>query len=335
MKLATKYRPTKWEDIIEQKSITTILKNQIEFKKLKNSYMLVGGSGCGKTTTGKLIATGLNAELKEVDAASNSGVDNIRDLLEWANKRSIFSEYKVIILDEVHMLSQAAFNALLVTLEEPPQYTIFILCTTDPQKIPMTIQNRCQRYNFTKISYQGIIMQLTKICENEQFIYNLDALDYISKLSNGSMREAITLLDQVDSYSPGNISIENTINALGKYSYDYFFDIANNLLDGNEKGVLKILNDYISDGKDLSLFVEQYLEFCTDIIYYCHFQDCSLTHIPVSYEDRIKNLINFDNPTNYYNYVSSKMLQLKNMIKNDYNIKTTIEVTMLQIARCQ
>ena len=163
VKLASKYRPITWEDVVEQRSIVASLKNQIEFKKMRNSYMFVGSSGCGKTTCAKVFASQLNAELKEVDAASNSGVDNIRDLLEWAGKRSVFAEYKTIIIDEAHMLSQAAFNALLITLEEPPQYTIFILCTTDPQKIPMTIQNRCQRYNFTKISYPNIIKQFRDV----------------------------------------------------------------------------------------------------------------------------------------------------------------------------
>ena len=332
--LGNKYRPIDWNDVVEQDSIVTILNRQIETGNVRNSYMFTGKSGGGKTTCARVFANKLGSIPIEVDAASNSGVDNIRLIIEDAQERSISSKYKVYIIDECHMLSNAAWNAILKTIEEPPKYTIFIFCTTDPQKVPATILNRVQRYNFTNISVKGILDRLMYVCIKENYECEESALDYIAKLADGSMREALSLLGQVADYST-TINMDNVIEVLGNYSYNYFFQLANSLLDGDESKVLSIINNYFNEGRDLKLFVDQYMDFNLDVIKYSLFKDCSALNIPNNLQADLNNIINFDNPSKYYNYVVDKLLSLKNMIKYDTNVKSIIEIIMLQIARCQ
>ena len=332
--LGNKYRPIDWNDVVEQDSIVTILNRQIETGNVRNSYMFTGASGCGKTTAARVFANKLGSVPIEVDAASNSGVDNIRLIIEDAQERSISSKYKVYIIDECHMLSNAAWNAILKTIEEPPKYTIFIFCTTDPQKVPATILNRVQRYNFTNISVRGILDRLIYVCMKENYECEESALDYIAKLADGSMREALSLLGQVADYST-TINMNNVIEVLGNYSYNYFFQLANSLLDGDESKVLSIINNYFNEGRDLKLFVDQYMNFNLDVIKYSLFKDCSVLNIPNNLQADLDNITNFDNPSKYYNYVVDKLLSLKNMVKYDTNIKSTIEIVMLQITRCQ
>ena len=170
--LAVKYRPQTLDEICGQSSIVKILRRQIETKSYKHSYIFTGPSGTGKTTTGRILAKAINGSLdglEELDAASNNGVENIRILIKSAQERSISSLYKIYIIDECHALTNAAWQALLKCIEEPPEYTIFIFCTTDPQKIPATIINRCQRYNLSKISTEQLVERLTYICKQEGF----------------------------------------------------------------------------------------------------------------------------------------------------------------------
>ena len=332
--LAVKYRPTEWENVTEQKSIITILNKQLESGEVKHSMLFCGSSGCGKTTCARLYAQKLGSIPIEMDAASNSGVDNVRNIIAEAQERSLSSKYKVYIIDECHSLSNQAWQAFLKCIEEPPQYTIFIFCTTDPQKIPSTILNRVQRYNFTKISNQGIYSRLKFVADREEIEYNDSALEYIANLADGSMREALSLLDQTLDYSP-TVTVENAIQALGNYSYDYFFNLVNASLDGDEKVVLSTLDNYIKEGRDLKLFVDQYMSFCLDLIKYSIFKDCSVINIPSSFIKDLEIATNFDQPEKYYGYVVNKLLELKNMVKYDTNIKNSVEIVMLQIARCQ
>ena len=334
LSLAVKYRPTEWEEVTEQKSIVTILNKQLETGDIRNVMVFSGKSGSGKTTCARLFANKLGSIPIEVDAASNSGVDNIRNIIVEAQERSLSSKYKVYILDEAHMLSNAAWNAALKLIEEPPTYTVFIFCTTDPQKIPATILNRAQRYNFTNISNTGIFNRLLHVCHQEGIQYSDDALDYISKMADGSMREALSLLDQALDFNP-IVNVENAISALGNYSYSYFFNLVNASLDGDERVVLSTLDNYVKEGKDLKLFVDQYMSFCLDLIKYSIFKDCSSINIPNSFSRDLDIATNFDQPEKYYGYVVNKLLDLKNMIKYDTNIKNSVEVIMLQIARCQ
>lgn len=170
--LAVKYRPKCWEDVTEQSVVKDILENQVQTKTVQSAYLFTGPSGTGKTTSARIFASMINdgkGNPIEVDAASNSGVDNIRQIIEDAKRKPLDAEYKIFIVDECHSLSNGAWQALLKTLEEPPKFTIFIFCTTNPEKIPQTILSRVQRYNFQKISNEGIVERLKSICENEGY----------------------------------------------------------------------------------------------------------------------------------------------------------------------
>lgn len=333
--LAVKYRPQRPEDVVGQKSVVKILENQIESGNIKNVYLFAGCTGCGKTTMARIFASLVNGgvgEPFEIDAASNNNIESIRGIVKSAYERAIEGKYKVYILDEVHQLSIAAFQPLLKTFEEPPATTIFILCTTDPQKIPATILNRVQRFNFNRIPSQDIKERLRYVCKCEDFINYEEAIDYISKIANGCMREALTLLDKCVAYST-DLSIQNVITALGNYSYDTFFNLVNNMIDGNEREVLNLIDHIYDEGNDLKLFIDQYLKFIIDVSKYILFNSCDPTSIPASMEDCLKNAVNFENPLNYYTYVMDKLLDLKNMLKNDVDIKSTVEVVCLQITR--
>lgn len=334
--LAVKYRPQKWEDVTEQTIITDILKKQIETNTIRNTYLFCGPSGCGKTTAARLFARYINdmqGSAIELDAASNSGVENVRQIIKAAQERSIDSKYKVYIIDEAHALSNAAWQAFLKCIEEPPQYTIFIFCTTDAQKIPNTILNRVQRYNLTRISREGIKKRLKFICDCENFLNYEDSIEYISKIADGGMRDAITLLDKCSAVSK-QLDLNYTLACLGNFSYDIFFKLINSLIDGDEAVSLKIVSDYYDNGSDLKLFINQFLDFAIDVAKYSIFNNVDITRIPNIFENELKRTIAIENATKYFQYVTTKLLELKNMLKNDPSARSTIEVVFMQIARC-
>lgn len=332
--LATKYRPTTLEEVCGQESVLKILKRQVELRDFKNNYLFCGGSGIGKTTIARAFANLINKGCGipiEIDAASNSGVDNVRDIIKAAQERSIDSEYKIFIIDECHALSNSAWQAFLKCIEEPPQYTIFIFCTTDPQKIPATILNRVMRFNFTRINTATIKSRLIYICQQEGFTNYEETVEYISKICDGGMRTAISMLDKVASYST-NIDIKNALEALGNYSYDLFFRLVNAIIDGNVETILKAVNYYYNQGNDLKLFVDQFLSFCLDISKYCYFHNCDMLKIPAIMEDKLKMSTNFENAGKYYTYIVDHLLELKNMLKTDSNPRSTIEVMLVRIS---
>lgn len=333
--LATFYRPTTWEDVCGQQSIIKILTRQLELNQLKNVYLFAGASGCGKTTLARIFANKINNYIgnpNEIDAASNNGVDNVKSIIKSAQERAIDSKYKIFIIDECHMITTQGWNAFLKCIEEPPAYTIFIFCTTDPQKIPATILNRVQRYNITRISTDKIRDRLAYICREEGFTNYEEAVDYIAKLSDGGMRDAISTLEKCAGYST-DLSINNVLDALGNYSYDTFFALINNIIDGKEGEVLKILEEFYRAGNDLKLFVDMFLSFCLDVSKYIIFNSTDMLKIPSSMEDRLKNSTNFENSLQYYMYIVNQLLDLKNMLKNDSNIKSTIEVMFIKMTR--
>lgn len=332
--LAVKYRPQTLEEICSQKSIIKILNKQIQLGKIKNCYLFCGPSGTGKTTTARAFARLINngiGEPIEIDAASNSGVDNVREIIKQAQERSIEGKYKIFIIDEVHALSNQAWQAFLKCIEEPPAYTIFIFCTTDPQKIPATIVNRVQRFNLTKIETNVIIERLKYICRRENINYNDDAIEFVAKLADGGMRDGIASLEKCIDY--GELTIDNVLECLGSYSYSMFFSLVNAIIDGRDDVVLSIIGDVYNQGSDLKLFVEQFLNFCLDVSKYAIFNNCSMTKIPSSMEDELKNAIAIENARGYYMYLVDRILELKMMLKNDTNIKDTIEVCFLRMCR--
>ena len=334
--LAVEYRPKTFDEVCGENSIIKILKRQIDLKEFKNSYLFCGPSGCGKTTTARIFANEINGHVGapiEIDAASNNGVDNVKTLIKSAQERSINSEYKIYIIDECHSLTIQAWQAFLKCIEEPPKYTIFIFCTTDPQKVPATILNRCMRFNFSRISSKDIENRLNQICVKEGFQNYKETTEYISKICKCQMRDGISYLEKVASYD-NVLSIENALQALGNFSYSIFFNLINFIIDGNESQVLSIINQFYTEGGDLKLFVDQFLTFCLDVMKYSLLHESSILQIPSSLESQLKNSTNFNDADKYYSYVIDKLLLLKNELKQDTNPKSTIEVRFLQITRC-
>lgn len=337
MSLATTYRPKTFSEICSQKSIVNILQRQIELNSFKNSYIFYGASGCGKTTLARIFANEINKNHGspiEIDAASNNGVDNVKQIIKSAAQRSIDSEYKIYIIDEAHSLTTQAWQAFLKCIEEPPKYTIFIFCTTEKNKIPETVKNRCMVFNFTLIPYSQIYDRLCYICECEKFLNYRDTCDYISRITGGCLREAISLLEQVSEYDK-DLSIDKTLFVLGDYSDNQYFDLINSLIDGDTASVIKDVERIYNSGNDLKLFVDKFFSFCIDITKYCICKDLSVTKFPSAYIEKINNVTNFDNAVSYYSYVVDRLLELKNMIRNDTDPKSTLTVKLLSIAECK
>lgn len=291
--LYRKYRPQLFEDVVGQKVIIKTLSNSILNNKISHAYLFTGPRGTGKTSIAKIFAKIINCEnlngidpcnecvnctqinskqstdIIEIDAASNNGVDEIRELRDKVNLVPSFGKYKVYIIDEVHMLTTAAFNALLKTLEEPPKHIIFILATTEPHKIPQTILSRCQRFDFKKISVGDIKFRIKKISEIENISIDEDAIQLIAKLSDGGMRDALGLLDQLTSYTNEKISVVDVNDVSGMITVDKINELLLHIINGNLIDSFNLLETYDEDGKNLVKIVEGLIEFLKNsLIYY-------------------------------------------------------------------
>ena len=284
--LYRKYRPDNFENIIGQSQVTDVLKNQIKEDKISHAYVFSGTRGTGKTSTAKVFAKSLNCQnytqekgpcnhcdsclndyvdTIEIDAASNNSVDNIRSLKDNIIYRPSYGKYKIYIIDEVHMLSIGAFNALLKTLEEPPEHVIFILATTEINKIPATILSRCQKFEFKKVSVEDIKSRLKFIVDNENISYDMDAIDYIATMSDGGLRDAISMLDQVASL--GRISMDNLDFVTGMTSLTRIDLYLKSIFSKNTFDSLKTLADMTSDNTDIKKLPSQIISRLLDIIY--------------------------------------------------------------------
>lgn len=287
--LYRKYRPQTFEEVVGQQYVTKILKNTIDRNMTSHAYLFSGPRGTGKTTIAKLIAKLLNCEspindipcekcpsciafneknhpdIIEMDAASNNGVDEIREIRDKVTLMPSISKYKVYIIDEVHMLSIGAFNALLKTLEEPPQHVIFILATTELYKVPATIVSRCQCFNFEKISEEDIVKKLKYIVEKENINIEEEVLHLIAKYSDGGLRDAINLLDKLACCST-NITIDDFYEIKGIVKEEELFDIVSALVNGNTKEALEKLDYLGKKGKNLILFATELIEYLKNML---------------------------------------------------------------------
>lgn len=300
--LYRKWRPKVFEDVIGQTHITKTLKNQITNNRIGHAYLFCGTRGTGKTTCAKIFSRAINCEnnkngspcnecrickgildgsitdITELDAASNNGVDNIRDIINDASYVSTVAKYTVYIIDEVHMLSSSAFNALLKTLEEPPENVVFILATTEAHKIPQTIMSRCQRFDFRRIKADDIITRLREIACAEKFELTDEAYKMIARIAEGSMRDALSTLERIVSSCGNNISGKDIIDTLGISDEEHVFSMVDAIADGRCDTVISIIADVYSSGCDLNTFTDSVIG---------HFRDIMLTVISPAAADAL------------------------------------------------
>lgn len=334
--LAIKYRPKVWADVTEQNSTKIILQQQIEAGEVKNAYLFCGPAGCGKTTCARIFANDINRGAGnpiELDAASNNGVDDVREIIQQAKTKSLDSEYKIFIIDECHALSNSAWQAMLKIIEEPPAKSIFIFCTTDPQKIPKTILSRVQRYDFQRISQKGIVDRLWWILDTEGYndidkVVDREPLEYIAKLADGGMRDSITLLDKCLAYSK-DLTLENVVKALGTTDYDTMFKLTDYLIDHKTKLALALIEDIYNAGKDLKTFVRQYIQFLLDVDKYgigCDWKYLTLPKLN-DYELWLKDCGNSE--FSAVEFWLSVFVNLNADIKWSQSVKYDIEATIM------
>ena len=308
-----------------------MLTNQLETGEVKQAYLFCGSAGTGKTTSARIFANEVNegkGKPIEIDGASNNGVDNIRNIIEDCRMKSLDSKYKVYIIDEVHMLSIGAFNALLKVLEEPPKGVIFILCTTDPHKIPATILSRVQRFQFKRIPQAQVVERLCYILFNEGIKKaETSAVEYIAKLADGGMRDAIMKLDTVLGYTK-EITMEAVLDCLGITNYDYLFEIVQSIGNQEAQTPVQIIDDIYKQGKDLKLFVKDLSKFILDLCKLELTQDISCTMLPPEYKRKCTKLI-CDCGLDLLVDTMDAVNKLMDRIKYEQNPKSLIESELI------
>lgn len=297
--LYRKYRPSSFDDFVGQSEVSSIIKNEILNDKISHAYLFSGPRGTGKTSTAKIIARMINcsnlsnegipcgqcdsclnfnsnSDIVEIDAASNNGVDEIRELRDKVNLVPTFGKYKIYIIDEVHMLTTQAFNALLKTLEEPPSHVIFILATTEFHKIPVTVVSRCQKFQFLKFSIEDILSKLRQIAENESILVEDDVLYEIARLSDGGLRDAINMLDQLSSFKEDKLNVQDVYKLNGVISYDEFKNLLTYIYKNDVVSIVKFLEEVDKTGKSFERFIDDFISFLKDILIYKNTNNLSI-----------------------------------------------------------
>ena len=293
--LATKYRPSSFDQMVEQSLVVTLVKTMCESEKLPNrNFLFIGPAGCGKTTISRIIANELNegkGEPAELDAASHGSTEEIRQIVSQASTFPVGMKYKIFIIDECHSLSNTAWQVFLKTLEEQPAKSIFMFCTTNPEKIPATILSRVQTFRFSKISTKGIHNRLKYVIEQENaegqnITYDDEALNYIARLSNGGMRDSLTNLDRCLAYSK-DVTLENVSEALDLPDYDTYFSLLNGLVKKDNISITSIVDTVYNSGTNFVKWFEGFHSFLCNIIKFVYMKDISATMIPSQYAEKL------------------------------------------------
>ncbi len=351
------YRPQNFEDVVGQEHIVKILKNQIENDNVGHAYLFSGTRGTGKTSTAKIFARAVNCpnsinqepcneceicrdilndslmDVVEIDAASNNSVDDIRELRESVKYSPTKAKYKVYIIDEVHMLSQGAFNALLKTLEEPPSYVIFILATTEPHKIPATILSRCQRFDFKRVTVKDMTSRMQKICKKENIEVEEKALNLIARNSQGALRDALSILDQCISFGENRVEYNDVVELLGTVNVDQLFDMAQSIIEQDTSKSIKILNEFVLWGKDIRNLINDLID---------HFRNIMICKVSNELEEIIslpeEVIIKLKEQSNSIDI--NELIRILNILSNTQdNMKTSTnarvlaEVTLMKVAQ--
>lgn len=354
---ARKYRPSSFDAVVGQSALTTTLKNAVRQGKLAHAYLFCGPRGVGKTTCARIFAKTINCltptdsgeacgacescrsfadgvsyNIYELDAASNNSVEDIRSLIERVGQPPQVGRYKVFIIDEVHMLSAAAFNAFLKTLEEPPSYAVFILATTEKHKILPTILSRCQIYDFNRMEVPDIIAHLRHVAEKEGIKYEEEALGVIARKADGGMRDALSLFDQAAGFSEGDITYKKVIEDLGVLDYEHYFAITENVLQGNVPAVMLSLADVLGKGFDGASFMAGFAAHLRDLLVSRDAQTLPLLEVSAGVRERYREQAAKCKVPFLY-----RALRLCNECDINYrsssNKRLLIEITLIQIVQ--
>ena len=336
--LYRKYRPKSFNEVIGQDHIVTTLKNIIESKKVSHAYLFSGPRGTGKTSVAYIFANEINKtaagnitkndfDIIEIDAASNNGVAEIRNLIDNSHYTPANSKYKVYIIDEVHMLTKGAFNALLKTLEEPPKHLVFILATTEPHKIPTTILSRAQHFNFRRIDDKLMIEKLKSVLDNEGIEYENEAIKFAARLAQGGMRDSLSIVDQAASYSNNKISFVAISQVFGLISLENQIKILNFVYEGKTKDFLINIENFINNGADIERLINSLVDIVKDFIIYKKTSDIELCSI-LSKEDL--NIISISIPFAYE--AMSELIETIKYIKFSEMKKQVFEICLLKLS---
>lgn len=365
------YRPQTFKDVAGQEHVTRTLQNAIKENRIAHAYLFAGPRGTGKTTIAKILAKAINCtgtnvpcdqcdnckaitmgdhpDVIEIDAASNNGVDEVRDLIDKVKYAPISGKYKVYIIDEVHMMSPGAFNALLKTLEEPPAHIVFILATTEPHKILPTIISRCQRFDFKRVDDKDIIQRLKYVLDQENKDYEEEALTKIAKLADGGMRDALSILEQCLAFD-NHLTIENINQVYGLLSNEKKIKLIKLLLSKDMKGVLKTLDEMLNSSIDLKRLTQDLIDVLKDIIIYKNTQDLDILFVLhkgdidsiVPYiltEEAFQMIDIFMDASTHYSqsidpttYFELALLKICNQVKNEQKIEKIEDTKEIEVS---